>query len=66
MSTFFEDSDAAPQLTSKQPVNMADYRVREWTKEEVVPVQGWMQLGEDVVRLRGMIKVRSRPSSRSG
>ncbi|KIM56916.1 hypothetical protein SCLCIDRAFT_1219950 [Scleroderma citrinum Foug A] len=66
MSTFFEDSDAAPQLTSKKPVNMADHRVREWTKEEVLPVQDWMQLGEDVVRLRGMIKVQSGRNSLSG
>lgn len=64
MSTFFEGGDAPHQLISKQPVNMADHRVREWTKEEVLPVQDWMQLGEDVVKHREMVKVPSRPSSR--
>lgn len=56
MSNFFENRDAPLRLTSKQSIDMDDCRVREWTEEEVSPVHEWMQLGKDLVRIRGMIK----------
>ncbi|KAL4062113.1 hypothetical protein J3A83DRAFT_4383357 [Scleroderma citrinum] len=59
MSTFFDGRDGLQQLINNHSVDMADFRVREWTKEEALPVQDWMQLGEDVVRLRGMVKAMS-------
>ncbi|KAG6331941.1 hypothetical protein ID866_7148 [Astraeus odoratus] len=56
MSGFLEDRDAPQRLVSRRPIDMDDHRVRQWTEEEVLPVHKWMQLGEDVVRLRGMVK----------
>ncbi|KAI5990153.1 hypothetical protein EDD15DRAFT_2281325 [Pisolithus albus] len=56
MSNFVEDRGAPQRLTSKQPIDMDDCRVREWTEEEILPVHEWMQLGRNLMRARGMIK----------
>ncbi|KAI6025218.1 hypothetical protein BKA83DRAFT_4258558 [Pisolithus microcarpus] len=56
MSNFVEDRGAPLRLTSKQPIDMDDCRVREWTEEEILPVHEWMQLGRNLIRTRGMIK----------
>ncbi|EGN99173.1 hypothetical protein SERLA73DRAFT_53875, partial [Serpula lacrymans var. lacrymans S7.3] len=54
-------------LASDDPINMDDPRVREWTRDEVLPVQDWLNLGAEIAGLKDTLKVtpKSPPDSTS-
>ncbi|EGO24741.1 hypothetical protein SERLADRAFT_438355 [Serpula lacrymans var. lacrymans S7.9] len=43
-------------LASDDPINMDDPRVREWTRDEVLPVQDWLNLGAEIAGLKDTLK----------
>ncbi|KIJ14314.1 hypothetical protein PAXINDRAFT_181099 [Paxillus involutus ATCC 200175] len=50
------ERNAPLSMATRQPVDMDDLKVREWTEEEVEPVRKWLALGESISQMKGMMK----------
>ncbi|KAF9223426.1 hypothetical protein BS17DRAFT_734225 [Gyrodon lividus] len=50
------ERNAPLSMATRQPVDMDELRVREWTAQEVEPVHKWLALGEGIFHLKGMMK----------